>query len=303
MATTAGQDRLVEVASVVASAAECVPVGVAKAFRAYDPDQVLLMSPVLGEWVPEGDLAHFVSDLVEDALDLSVIYASYESERGYPPYDPRLMVKLLVYGYANGVCSSRKLERATHRDVAIRMLCAGQHPDYRSIARFRARHLDALSELFVQALRLCSKAGLVKLGSLALDGTKLRANASRRKAMSYERMAKKESQLEPRSRGFALARVHCSKRLRRPTLPRTSFTVLACAATNCRRGSLVARRAWPGCARPRRRLRSRRGRVRRRAAKRCAPRAESRVTRPGVGTRLRPSQPRSATSPMPTRRS
>ena len=202
MATTAGQDRLVEVASVVASAAERVPVGVAKAFRAYDPDQVLLMSPVLGEWVPEGDLAHFVSDLVEDALDLSVIYASYESERGYPPYDPRLMVKLLVYGYANGVCSSRKLERATHRDVAIRMLCAGQHPDYRSIARFRARHLDALSELFVQALRLCSKAGLVKLGSLALDGTKLRANASRRKAMSYERMAKKESQLEAEIAGL-----------------------------------------------------------------------------------------------------
>jgi transposase len=137
-----------------------------------------------------------VSDLVEDALDLSGIYGSYGEVRGFPPYDPRLMVKLLVYGYANGVCSSRRLERATHRDVAIRMLCAGQHPDYRSIARFRARHLDALSELFVQALRLCSKAGLVKLGSLALDGTKLRANASRRKAMSYERMTKKESQLE-----------------------------------------------------------------------------------------------------------
>lgn len=202
MATTVGQDRLVEVVSVVAPAAQRVPVGVAKAFRAYDPDQVLLMSPVLGEWVPEGDLAHFVSDLVEDALDLSAVYASYESERGYPPYDPRLMVKLLVYGYANGVCSSRKLERATHRDVAIRMLCAGQHPDYRSIARFRARHLDALSELFVQALRLCSKAGLVKLGSLALDGTKLRANASRRKAMSYERMAKKEAQLEDEIAGL-----------------------------------------------------------------------------------------------------
>lgn len=159
MAATVRQERLVEVASVVAPAAESVAVGVAKAFRAYDPEQVLLMSPVLAEWVPEGDLAHFVSDLVEDALDLSAIYASYEEARGFPPYDPRLMVKLLVYGYANGVCSSRKLERATYRDVAIRMLCAGQHPDYRSIARFRARHLDALSELFVQALRLCSEAG------------------------------------------------------------------------------------------------------------------------------------------------
>ncbi len=106
------------------------------------------------------------------------------------------MLKLVIYGYANGICSSRKLEQATHRDVAVRMLCAGQHPDYRSIARFRARHLEALSELFVQALRLCAEAGLVKLGRLALDGTKLRANASRHKAMSYERMTKKETELE-----------------------------------------------------------------------------------------------------------
>ncbi len=133
--------------------------------------------------------AHFVSDLVESGtLDLSAIYDSYEEERGFPPYDPRLMVKLLVYGYANGVMSSRKLERATYRDVAVRMLCADQHPDYRSIARFRKRHLEALGELFVQALRLCKEAKLVGLGSLALDGTKLRANASRHKAMSYERM-------------------------------------------------------------------------------------------------------------------
>ena len=167
-----------------------------KAFRRYDPEQVLLMLPVLAEWIPEGDLAHFVGDLVEGVLDLAAIYRSYDSERGYPPYDPRLMMKLLIYGYANGVCSSRKLERATHRDVAIRMLCAGQHPDYRSIARFRARHLEALSELFVEALRLCARAGLVSLGQLAVDGTKLRANASRHKAMSYERMAKKESELE-----------------------------------------------------------------------------------------------------------
>ncbi|MBA3371694.1 MAG: IS1182 family transposase [Thermoleophilaceae bacterium] len=176
-------------APVAASAAE------AKAFRPYDPDQVLLLSPVLSEWVPEGDLAHFVSDLVEGALDLSAVYASYESERGFPPYDPRLMLKLLLYGYANGVCSSRALERSTHRDVAVRMLCSGQHPDFRSIARFRLRHLEALSELFVQALRLCAEAGLVKLGRLALDGTKLRASASRHKAMSYERMTKKESEL------------------------------------------------------------------------------------------------------------
>jgi len=191
------QERLVEVA-----ASECsertvrAPAGEEKTFRSYDPDQVLLMAPVLAEWLPEGDLAHFVSDLVESALDLGPIYASYGEERGYPPYDPRLMLKLLIYGYANGVASSRKLEAMSYRDVAVRMLCAGQHPDYRSIARFRARHLQALGELFVQALRLCKQARLVGLGALALDGTKLRANASRHKAMSYGRMVKKESELE-----------------------------------------------------------------------------------------------------------
>jgi transposase len=179
------------------------PVGEEKTFRPYDPEQVLLLAPVLSEWVPEGDLAHFVSDLVESgALDLSAIYDGYEEERGYPPYDPRLMVKLLVYGYANGVVSSRKLERATYRDVAVRMLCADQHPDYRSIARFRVRHLAALGELFVQALRLCRQAKLVGLGALALDGTKLRANASRHKAMSYERMGKAEAQLEAEIRAL-----------------------------------------------------------------------------------------------------
>jgi transposase len=181
MSATVVQGRLIEVAvertdsQAVRSAA-----GEQKSFRPYDPDQALLMAPVLQDWVPEGDLAHFVSDLVDSGtLDLRAIYDSYEEERGFPPYDPRLMVKLLLYGYAGGVLSSRKLERTTYRDVAARMLCADQHPGYRSIARFRARHLQALSELFVQALRLCKRAELVGLGSLALDGTKLRANASR----------------------------------------------------------------------------------------------------------------------------
>ncbi len=148
-------ERLVEVAVDETVVVDRVPVGEAKAFRAHDPDQVLLMAPVLSEWVPEGDLAHFVSDLVESGtLDLGAIYASYVDERGYPPYDPRLMVKLLLYGYANGVMSSRKLERASYRDVAVRMVCADQHPDYRSIGRFRMRHLAALGESFVAALRL-----------------------------------------------------------------------------------------------------------------------------------------------------
>jgi hypothetical protein len=123
-------ERLVEVDASGVVAGERRAAGEEKTFRSYDPDQVLLMAPVLAEWVPEGDLAHFVSDLVETGvLDLSAVYASYEGERGFPPYDPRLMVKLLVYGYANGVMSSRKLERATFRDVAVRMLCADQHPE------------------------------------------------------------------------------------------------------------------------------------------------------------------------------
>jgi transposase len=196
MATSAAQDRLVEVEAVGEPAAGRVAVGAAKTFRAYDPDQVLLMAPSLADWVPDGHLARFVSDLVDEALDLSAIYAGYVDERGFPPYDPRLMVKLLIYGYATGTPSSRKLEERTFSDVAVRFLCANQHPDFRPIARFRKRHLDALAGLFVQALRLCREAGLVGLGSLALDGTKLRANASRHKAMSYERMVKKEAQLE-----------------------------------------------------------------------------------------------------------
>lgn len=196
-AVAEAQERLVEVGGPAAPEEPgSSPAGEDKTFRPYDPQQVLLMAPVLQEWVPEGDLAHFVSDLVEASLDLGAIYASYEQERGFPPYDPRLMLKLLIYGYATGVVSSRKLERATYRDVAVRMLCADQHPDHRSIARFRRRHLDALAALFVQALRLCEKAGLVKLGTLAIDGTKLRANASRHKAMSYERMVRAEAELD-----------------------------------------------------------------------------------------------------------
>ena len=192
-----GQQRLVEMAADESVVAERLPAGAGKTFRAYDPDQVLMFSPVLTDWIPEGHLAHFVSDLVEGgALDLSVVYGSYEEERGQPPYDPRLMVKLLLYGYATGVMSSRKLETGSYRDIALRMLCADQHPDFRSIGRFRARHLEALAGLFVQSLRLCKEAGLVGLGALAVDGTKLRANASRHKAMSYERMEPKDEKLE-----------------------------------------------------------------------------------------------------------
>jgi transposase len=157
----------------------------------------LLLPPDLREWLPEGHLALFVADVVE-ALDLSEILDAYERGdlRGYPPYHPVMMVKLLVYGYCTGVISSRKIERATVVDVAFRVLAANQHPDHDSIASFRKRHLQALAGLFVQVLRVCEKAGLVKLGHIAIDGTKVRANASKHKAMSYGRMAETETKLE-----------------------------------------------------------------------------------------------------------
>jgi transposase len=168
-----------------------------KTFRRYEPDQYLLLPPDLQQWLPEGHLALFVSDLV-DELDLSAILDEYEKGdgRGYPPYHPVMMVKLLVYGYSIGVVSSRRIERGTYEDVAFRVLAANQHPDHDSIAGFRKRHLQALAGLFLQVLKLCEKAGLVKLGHIAVDGTKIRANASKHKAMSYGRMTQTEKRLE-----------------------------------------------------------------------------------------------------------
>jgi transposase len=163
-----------------------------KTFRAFDPGQDLLLPPSLDEWLPADHMARFIADLVDEHLDLSRIHAAYTEGRGAPPYDPRLMVRILLFGYTTGVRSSRKLEAACVDVVAFRWLAAGTAPDYRSIARFRKRHLSALGHLFVQALALCQAAGMVRLGRVALDGTKLRANASRRKAMSYARMSEKE---------------------------------------------------------------------------------------------------------------
>ncbi len=297
------QERLMEVKATERERLASAPAGEDKVFRSYDPEQVLLMAPVLREWVPEGDLAHFVGDLVETSLDLGAIYASYESERGFPPYDPRLMVKVLIYGYATGTPSSRKLEQATYRDVAVRMLCADQHPDYRSIARFRRRHLEALAELFVQALRLCKEAGLVKLGTLALDGTKLRANASRHKAMSYERMAKAEAALEAEIEAMRAAAAELLEAPRRPIRPRTSAMGPIAAETSYPMSSLAASLACSASARPRRRLRPRRPSASAPATRR-PPRRAARCESPiQTSTPRRPSRPRSATSPIPTRRS
>jgi transposase len=170
--------------------------GADKTFRRYDQDQLYLLPPSIADWVPEGHLSRFVDDLVEEVLDLEPFLASYTEARGYPPYDPRLMLKLLLYGYVTGVRSSRAIEKACGDSVAFRFLSANAAPDFRSIARFRRRHLGALRGLFLESLKLCQQAGMVRLGRVALDGTKRRANASRRKAMSYKRMGEVEQRLQ-----------------------------------------------------------------------------------------------------------
>ena len=168
-----------------------------KTFRAYNLDQRLLLPPDMRQWLPEGHLALFLLDVVSQ-LDLTEIMKGYEDGdgRGQPPYHPVMMVTLLLYAYCTGKPSSRRIERATYEDVAYRVLAGDQHPDHDSIAAFRQRHLRALAGLFVQVLQLCEAAGLVKLGHVALDGTKIKANASKHKAMSYERMCTKEKELE-----------------------------------------------------------------------------------------------------------
>ena len=166
-----------------------------KTYLPYDPDQQLLLPAALREWLPDDHLAYFISDVV-DQLDLSSITARYEQERrGGPPYHPRMMVKVLLYGYCIGVASSRRIAQRLHEDIAFRVLAANNTPDFRTISDFRKDHLAALTGLFLQVLAFCQRAGLVKLGHVALDGTKVRANASRHKAMSYRRMKEKETQL------------------------------------------------------------------------------------------------------------
>ena len=167
-----------------------------KTYLPYDPDQQLLLPQALQEWLPEDHLAYFVSDVV-DQLDLSEITARYEAERrGGPPYHPRMMVKVLLYAYCVGVPSSRRIATRLHEDIAFRVLAANNTPDFRTISDFRKDHLEALSGLFLQVLLLCQQTGLVKLGHVALDGTKVQANASKHKAMSYGRMQDKEAQLQ-----------------------------------------------------------------------------------------------------------
>ena len=166
-------------------------------FIADTVDQTLLFPASLHDWLPEGHLARFIVDVVS-ALDLGAISTSYQDKdgRGQAAYAPEMMVRLLLYGYARGVYSSRKIQTRTFEDIAVRYLSGDQHPDNATIAEFRKRHLEALSGLFMQALRLCSEAGLVKLGHVSIDGTKIKANASKHKAMSYARMNETEARLK-----------------------------------------------------------------------------------------------------------
>jgi transposase len=168
----------------------------AKTYRSYLPEQDLLLPPSLGDWLPEDHLAYFVSDVV-DQLDLSAIESVYEEEeRGQPPYHPRMMTKILVYGYCVGVFSSRKLQKELIEDVGFRVLAAGNQPDFRTISDFRKLHLQALQGLFDQVLQIALQAGTMKLGRVVLDGSKVKANASKHKAMSYKRMQEDERRIK-----------------------------------------------------------------------------------------------------------
>jgi len=167
-----------------------------KSYRPYYPDEELLLPPSLRDWLPEKHLAYFVSDVV-DNLDLSAMDAVYgEEKRGQPPYDPLMMTKVLVYGYCVGVFSSRRIERRLVEDIAFRVLAADNQPNFRTISDFRKLHLKTLEGLFEQVLQIALEAGALKLGRVALDGTKVKANASKHKAMSYDRMVEKEKQLK-----------------------------------------------------------------------------------------------------------
>jgi transposase len=168
-----------------------------KSYRPWSPTQSFLLPPSPLEWLPEGHLAYFVLDVAQ-TLDLSAIEDTIQEKdgRGERPYPPAMMVALLVYGYCVGVFSSRRLSRATFEDVAFRVLAGGEHPHFTTVNQFRLEHRQALAKLFLQVLRLCKKAGLVKLGHVAFDGTKVGANASKHKAMSYKRMQEEERRLE-----------------------------------------------------------------------------------------------------------
>ena len=176
-----------------------------KFFRPWKIDEELLLPPRLQDYVPSDHVSRFTLALVRESLDLGELTGSYRSDLGQPPFDPRMMTALLLTGYAIGIYSSRRIAKACVERADFMMIVAGDAPDFRTISEFRRRHLEALAELFVQVLKLAEKAGLVKLGHVALDGTKIKANASKHKAMSYERMKTREAELKAEVDGWLAA--------------------------------------------------------------------------------------------------
>ena len=261
-------------------------------FRPYQPDQLLLLSPDLREWLPPGHLAHHVSDLV-DALELRAFYAPYEGDgRRNAPYELSMMVKVLIYAYATGEFSSRAIARKLEEDVAFRVLAAGNFPQHRTICEFRRRHLEDFERMFVEVVRVAREMGVVRFGTLSVDGTKVRANASKRKAMSYGRMLQEEARLKEEIEGL-LERAGAvdgeederyGEEMRGDELP-----------AECNAGRSV----WRRLRRRRRGWRRRNGRAMMRAGARPAraaiPREAGRTSAPMVS----PSPRRRATSPTP----
>jgi transposase len=176
-----------------------------KTFRAWDVDQEWLLPPSVHDFVPAGHGAHLIRDLVRETLDLRAIVDAYPEDRGQPPYHPAMMTALLLYAYSRGIYASRRIAIACDERVDVMAVTGMQHPDFRTISDFRKRHLAALGALFVQVLTLCREAGLVKLGHVALDGTRIKANASKHKAMSYGRMVQAEAALAEEVAGWLAA--------------------------------------------------------------------------------------------------
>jgi transposase len=262
-----------------------------KTFRDYSPDQQLLLPPSLRDWLPEGHLALFISDVV-DALDLSAIFASYEKGdgRGMPPHHPAMMTKVLLFAYCTGKPSSRRIERATYEEVPYRVLAANQQPDHDSIAAFRKRHLPALAGLFVQVLEMARQMGLVKLGHVALDGTKVKANASKHKAMSYQRMCETEQRLVKEVEALLAAAEQADAET-------TPSTARASGATNYRPRCSAENRGSRRFARPRLPLNSRPRNAPR--PRRLKSRASSMSVRPRKPRRARRRQAANRRCPTP----
>jgi transposase len=240
-----------------------------KTFRPWDVEQRWLLPPSVHELVAAGHVAHFVRDTVREELDLGAILSDYTEERGCPPYHPTMMVALLLYAYSRGVYSSRRIAQGCEERVDFMAVTAMNQPDFRTIANFRRRHLKALSDLFVQVLKLCRAAGLVKLGHVALDGTKVQANASVHKAMSYGRMLETEKRLSTEvSAWFACAETTDAEEERAHGSDRRG------GATRCRIGWPTRRHGSSASAPPRRHWRPKpRNHRRRTTMDRVRPRA------------------------------